>query len=164
VTPEELGRSQALAFEKGTDKLSISTDGEHLALSSFAPLEPDPSELGTRAVFSRSSGGWRMTSAIPPRGGAFEYELMFTSPDMSLLGFEVAEPYSHFHALEVGLVGGPHTRITNEPEEDTGGLGRRDEDGFQVCAHVRGLSVGVGVLCGTDRRCDHRSYGWWSWC
>ncbi|HWY90052.1 MAG TPA: hypothetical protein VNY31_05210 [Solirubrobacteraceae bacterium] len=120
VTPEELGRSQAIAFEQGADYVGVSADGEHVVLSSLAPLEPSPSQLGTRAVFSRSSKGWGMLSAVPPGAGELGYKIRAIDSSASLLGIEATEPYSLSDALEVGPVGGPYTRIVDESNENQG--------------------------------------------
>jgi len=114
VTPEELGRAQAIAFE-GVDQIVVSADGEHVALSTLAPFGPSPSEEGTRVVFSRSAEGWRMVSAVPPGGGALGIEMDVLDPEMSTVGLETVEPYDKSRAFEVGPVGGPYTRIMSEP-------------------------------------------------
>ncbi len=74
VTPEELGRTQAITFENSDHAIS-SPDGEHLALSTYAPLEPGPSLKGTRAVYTRTPLGWTAKSLVPPGSDAGRFEI-----------------------------------------------------------------------------------------
>lgn len=67
VTPPELGRTQDMTFENGLEHAVASSDGEHVALvANGAFVEPGASVLGTKAVFSRTPGGWAMRSAAAP--------------------------------------------------------------------------------------------------
>ena len=124
VTPEELGRTQDLSFT-GIDRAIPSTDGEHLALTSLAPLEPEPSPEGTRVVFSRTAHGWTVRSAVVPelRGRGLNWQRYFTvlSPDLSQVAFESSITLNDEtiaqtpKAFEVGPVGGPYTLVAEVP-------------------------------------------------
>jgi hypothetical protein len=123
VTPEELGRTQAITFTEG-DEAVPSVDGEHLALKTLgAPLEPNPNLTGTRAVFSRTAQGWVAKSAESPEVGAREIVMTKSvlSPDLSQIAFK-AEPTVNQEvrvntptAYEVGPVGGPYTLMADIP-------------------------------------------------
>jgi hypothetical protein len=119
VTPTNLGRTQDMAFV-GNDYAMASMDGEHLALQTVAPIEPNPSDppdsVGARAVFSRTASGWQTRSAVPPGTGAEHLYLDLFSPDLS----QVAIEYGNASflkgeetplAFEFGPVGGPYARI-----------------------------------------------------
>ncbi len=127
VTPEELGRTQDMAFA-GDDYAIPSSEGEHIALQSVAPIEPNPGDpagvIGSRAVFSRTLTGWKMKSAITSETGADHTELNqfgLFSPNLSQVAFrsftqlngEDESPW----ALEAGPVGGPYRRIATIPKE-----------------------------------------------
>jgi hypothetical protein len=125
VTPEELGRAQAITFTEG-DHAIPSVDGEHLALKTFAPLEPDPSLAGTRAIFSRTAHGWTAQSIVSPEVAGREITVTFPefvlSPDLSQIAFK-AEPTLNQHerqnapdSVEVGPVGGPYTLAAIVPK------------------------------------------------
>jgi hypothetical protein len=126
VTPEELGRAQAITFTVA-DHVIPSADGEHLALETLAPLEPDPSLTGTRAVFSRTTQGWRARSIFAPGAGAREVQLAkpgaILSPDLSQVAFESITHLNHEEQLtapgliEVGPVGGPYALVADIPAE-----------------------------------------------
>jgi hypothetical protein len=125
VTPEELGRTQAITFTVA-DQAIPSADGEHLALKTLgAPLEPNPNLTGTRAVFSRTERGWVAKSAESPEVGAREVTMfqgaVALSPDLSQIAFQ-AEPTLNQEerksmptGYEVGPVGGPYTLMANIP-------------------------------------------------
>jgi hypothetical protein len=116
VTPEELGRTQSMTFT-GSDQAIPSADGEHLALQTFAPLEPDPSLKGARAVFSRTAQGWTMTSAVTPGVAATEVLVHLLSPDLSQIALASATTLSYPppYAFEVGPVGGPYAPVADIP-------------------------------------------------
>ena len=125
VTPEELGRTQAITFTE-SDYAILSADGEHLALRTFAPLEPEPSLAGTRAVFSRTAQGWTAKSIVSPEVAAREITVTFPevlfSSDLSQIAFE-AEPTLNQEEreneptqFEVGPVGGPYTVMAEAPK------------------------------------------------
>jgi hypothetical protein len=122
VTPEELGRTQAITFTT-SDHASPSADGEHLALESFAPLEPDPDLDGTRTVFSRTPRGWTSKSVVPPETAGRELKLDLVSPDLSQVAFAAIpnlneeESLNAPRAFEVGPVGGPYALVANIPNE-----------------------------------------------
>lgn len=122
VTPEELGRSQAITFTTG-DKAIPSTDGEHLALQTFAPLEPDPSLTGTRVVFSRTGQGWTARSLVTLGAGALRLEIELLSPDLSQVAFasvsqlNYEEIFNAPRAFEAGPIGNPYTLVADTPGE-----------------------------------------------
>ena len=123
VTPEELGRSQAMTFTVD-DHAIASTDGEHLALRTLAPLEPDPDLDGTRTVFSRTAQGWTAKSVVPPGAAGRELDLELLSPDLSQVAFALIpelneeERLNAPRAFEVGPVGGPYALVANIPGEN----------------------------------------------
>ncbi len=120
VTPEELGRTQAMTFTTADHAVS-SLDGEHLALETFAPLEPNPNLKGTRAVYSRTPHGWTAMSLVPPGSDASQFETELFSPDLSqvaLRSFTAINPPEEQtipRASEVGPVGGPYARLADFP-------------------------------------------------
>jgi hypothetical protein len=126
VTPEELGRTQAITFT-GSDFAIPSADGEHLALKTFAPLEPDPSDTGTRAVFSRTPHGWTAKSLVAPGAAARQIDIgtgeleSILSPDLSQVAFvsfarlNIQQQVESPRAFEVGPVGGPYTLMGESP-------------------------------------------------
>ncbi len=113
VTPEHLGRTQDMTFF-AFDRAIPSPEGEHLFLTSFAPLEPDPSAYGTQAVFSRTATGWVMKSDVTPATADQKYEIHLTSPDLSHMvlesrtGLDNEEKASAPSMFEIGPVGGPY--------------------------------------------------------
>jgi hypothetical protein len=118
VTPEELGRTQAIIFTT-SDHAIPSADGEHLVLQTYAPLEPNPSLAGTRAVFSRTATGWTAKSIVAPGAAAPEIELL--SPDLSQVAF-LSEPTLNQEertraptTYQFGPVGGPYTLMAEAP-------------------------------------------------
>ena len=121
VTPPELGRTQDMTFENGLEHAVASSDGEHVALvANGAFVEPGASVLGTKAVFSRTPGGWAMRSAAAPgmAGEGFKMELL--SPDLSQVAIFSAPELglsAHFPAatFQVGPVGGPYTTLASVP-------------------------------------------------
>jgi hypothetical protein len=124
VTPEELGRTQAITFT-GSDRAIPSADGEHLALQTYAPLEPNPNLIGTRAVFSRTAQGWTATSVVAPGADAQQLNLTagegVLSPELSQVAFELSSKLNYEekltvpHPVEVGPVGGPYTLVADIP-------------------------------------------------
>ena len=89
VTPEELGRTQAITFTEG-DEAIPSADGEDLALKTLgAPLEPNPNLTGTRAVFSRTAQGWVAKSVESPEVGAREIAMFKSAPESRSLADRV---------------------------------------------------------------------------
>jgi hypothetical protein len=122
VTPEELGRTQALTFS-GADFAAPSLDGEHLALQTFAPLEPGPSAVGTRAVYSRTQSGWTAKSMIVSEllGHSVTPELL--SPDLTQVAFRSVAPLNQQEkstaprAYDVGPVGGPYATMADIPSD-----------------------------------------------
>jgi hypothetical protein len=124
VTPEELGRSQAITFTIA-DHAIPSINGERLALQTFAPLEPGPDALGTRAVFSRTAQGWTATSLVPPEFGGRDLEMYgengLLSPDLSQVAFRSEVPLNQQERhnsptfYEAGPVGGPYALVAEIP-------------------------------------------------
>ena len=128
VTPEELGRTQAITFTS-VDSAIASTNGEHLALSTFAPLEPGPSLKGTRAVFSRTPQGWTARSIVTPEVAALQIAIArhgILSPELSQVAFVATSELNAEDILtaprevEVGPVGGPYTLVANLPALEPG--------------------------------------------
>ena len=123
VTPEDLGRTQAITFTEG-DEAIPSVEGEHLALKTSAPLEPDPNLVGTRAVFSRTEHGWTATSLVSPEVAAREIVMTRSvlSPDLSEIEFNSRptlngeERATAPSPYEVGPVGGPYTMMAEIPD------------------------------------------------
>ncbi|MGH2852877.1 MAG: TolB family protein [Solirubrobacteraceae bacterium] len=119
MTPEELGRTQAIIFTIA-DHAIPSADGEHLALQTYAPLEPDPSYAGTRAVFSRTARGWTARSLVAPGAAARQLPMTTSvlSPDLSRVAFESFAFLNQEEsplAYEVGPVGGPYALMAETP-------------------------------------------------
>jgi hypothetical protein len=115
VTPENLGRTQSLTFTLGNDHAIPSSDGEHLALETGAPFEPNSHTSagigGTHAVFSRTAAGWVMKSATGEGMSADTLRASLFSPDFSQVALESetalnSEPVPI--TLKVGPVGGPY--------------------------------------------------------
>jgi hypothetical protein len=130
VTPTDKGRTQDMTFGTGNDRAIPSSDGEHIALETTVPLEPDAGTpagvIGARAVFSRNQSGWTMESLVAPGASADRIELSsgagLFSPDLSQVAFkwdtqlnQVEE--SPYENLEVGPVGGPYTLVASVPRE-----------------------------------------------
>ncbi len=126
VTPENLGRTQDMTFTD-FDQAIPSSDGEQIALSSIVPLEPNQgapaSIIGVRAVFSRSSTGWAMHSAVAPgMSPADRLNMSLFSPDLSQVALESdtllnEEEFSSGISFEVGPFGGPYALVANVPRE-----------------------------------------------
>ena len=119
ITPENLGRTQSLTFTQSADRAIPSSDGEHLALASVVPFEPDSHTSagvgGTKAVFSRTAEGWRMKSLVGEGMSADTLRASIFSPDLSQVAFE-SEIALNGHeevprTLEVGPVGGPYVSL-----------------------------------------------------
>jgi hypothetical protein len=120
VTPEELGRTGDMTFFEGDNNLAVvSSDGEHVGLYALGVyLEPsasaEPSDSGTSAVFSRTAGGWKMTSAVTPALTGDHLAMELLSPgfsDVALRGASALNPaISSFLA---GPVGGPYSTIAS---------------------------------------------------
>jgi hypothetical protein len=129
VTPEELGRTQAITFTVA-DHAVPSADGEHLALRTYAPLEPGPSYAGTRAVISRTAQGWTAKSLVVPGAAARQLEMGevigsgVLSPNLSQVAFvtyaglNTQELSESPEAFEVGPVGGPYALMAKTPAGD----------------------------------------------
>ena len=129
VTPEELGRTQAMTFTT-SDHAIPSPDGEHLALQTYAPLEPRPSLVGTRAVYSRTPYGWTAKSIVSPEVDARELDLEAGafSPNLSQVAFQSIPTLNEKErkntpdAYEVGPVGGPYTAMADVPSTSESGF------------------------------------------
>jgi hypothetical protein len=126
VTPADKGRTQDLVFRESTDKAIPASDGESIALDTFVPLEPSStapaSVIGARAVFSRTTAGWKMRSAVAPGGSADRITMRLLTPDLSqtaLTSFTElnGEEESQDMELEVGPVGGPYVPVASIPME-----------------------------------------------
>jgi hypothetical protein len=124
ITPANLGRAEDMTFT-GLDHVIASSDGEHLALETASPLEPDPETspdvVGSQAVFSRTATGWVMRSVTPPSHGAAgaHSQMRLFSPDLSQIAFESFVPLDEQEAnnppttLDMGPVGGPYTTLVS---------------------------------------------------
>ena len=128
VTPENLGRTQALTFTGGATKAAASGDGEAVALETIVPLEPNASTPasvgGARAVFSRNSMiGWEMKSIVASGASGDDIVPRLFTPDLSQVAFESSPgdlnlgsaARSLYVTLEVGPVGGPYTAVAITP-------------------------------------------------
>lgn len=123
MTPANLGRTQTLTFSQGSDFAIPSSDGEHLALESFAPIEPSHSVkagiIGTRAIFSRTPEGWRMRSAIGLGMSADHLTMRLFSPDLSQValasesGLNQAELEEAAVTFEIGPIGGVYVPLAS---------------------------------------------------
>jgi hypothetical protein len=133
VTPTNLGRTEDMLFADA-DRAIPSSEGEHLALQTGSPIEPEPSTSadieGTAAVFSRTSSGWAMRSAVAPGRSTDHIYMRLFSPDLSqvaLVSYTAlnAEEANHNPPgpLEVGPVGGPDALVANLGTESTHFLG-----------------------------------------
>jgi hypothetical protein len=111
VTPKELGRTGVMTFQGHRDSALPSTDGEHLALQTFAVFfEPGVSIRGTESVFSRTSSGWVMRPVSTPALADTVINLQSFSPDLSQVGFASADPLAAgAMRLQFGPVGGPYS-------------------------------------------------------
>jgi len=110
----------------GEDHASPSGDGEHLMLSTNAPIEPDPetsaSSNGSHALFSRTAGGWVMKSVASPATAKDNIGLFLFSPDLSQVALESftvlnGAEGSPVNTLEAGPVGGPYSVIASIPNK-----------------------------------------------
>jgi hypothetical protein len=108
----------------GIDRAIPSSDGEHVALQTAAPLElpgAPASANGARVVFSRTSSGWAMRSAITPDMATDRTATELLSPDLSQVAFFSQFELNELEAaqtkrlLEVGPIGGPYTTVANAP-------------------------------------------------
>jgi hypothetical protein len=122
VTPENLGRTEDMAFENGQDHALASSDGEHLALEAKgAFVEPGVSDYGTSAVFSRTPEGWTMKSATAPGMAGEKFELKLFSPDLSQVAFRTYGALNPTNGtFEVGSIGGPYSTVASVPQEGDG--------------------------------------------
>jgi hypothetical protein len=128
VTPADKGRTQDMTFRASTDRAIPASDGESIALVTLVPMEPSSSApasvIGARAVFSRSTAGWEMKSAVMSGKGssANRIGMRLFSPDLSqtaLTSFTErnGEEESADMEFEVGPVGGPYERVASIPME-----------------------------------------------
>jgi hypothetical protein len=128
VTPANKGRTQALGFTEGSSDAIVSGDGDRVALKTIVPLGPNPSLGGARAVFSRTSSGWMMDSAVEPGASGRVMEMRLFSPDLSQVAFESEEAGLNFGekaedvALEAGPVGGPYAPVASIPRAEVESL------------------------------------------
>jgi hypothetical protein len=119
ITPEDLGRTQSLTFTQGADRAIASSDGEHLALASVVPFEPDSHTSagigGTKAVFSRTAEGWRMKSLVGEGMSAATLRASVFSPDLSQVAIESETTLDDSEVvpltLKAGPVGGPYVSL-----------------------------------------------------
>jgi len=136
VTPEDLGRTQSMTFT-GSDLAVPSVDGEHLALDTLVPIGPNPSLLGTRAVFSRTAQGWATSSMVEPGAGAQEFNIELLSPDLSQVALESTTQLNYEETLsatrffEVGPVGGPYKLVAEAPS------------GHEYATYFSGANAGI---------------------
>ncbi len=119
VTAENLASSQDTPFTGETEHAIPSADGEHLAMETYARLEPEPTVLGSLDVFSRTSTGWTVKSATAPGAGAQLLELKLLSPELSQVALQ---SYTSLNSeeqsprtFEVGPVGGPYAPVAEVP-------------------------------------------------
>jgi hypothetical protein len=126
VTPADKGRTQDLLFTQGNDYAIPSSDGEHIALETLVPLEPNPSSPadvnGAQLVFSRTSNGWEARSAAAPGTGAERMGMQLFSPDLSQVALmwntqSNFEEHSPDVTYEVGPVGGPYAVVARAPRQ-----------------------------------------------
>ncbi len=123
VTPAEKNGAQDTDTGIGiTDEFRVSEDGEHFML--HAPgtqwgSSPDASK--SNYFFSRTSGGWQMTSATPqPQAAIDSHVPVVFNPDLTETGVQVGwddSPVSSSSTVElqVGPPGGPYTSIASIP-------------------------------------------------
>jgi hypothetical protein len=126
VTPENLGRTQALSFTGGAGgtEAAAAGDGEAVVLYTLAPLEPNASAptsySGARDVFSRNPGvGWETKSIVAPGTSGYGVAPRLYSPDLTRVAIETlpaqlnvaSSEIPPYQTLEVGPVGGPYTAM-----------------------------------------------------
>ncbi len=122
VTPANKGRTQALTFTEGAEVV-VSGDGEEIALGeATVAFGPNPSFLGTRAVFSRTAKGWAMSSAVAPGASEHNVAMRLFTPDLSQVAFQSetalnAAERSPDITFEAGPVGGPYALVASVPRE-----------------------------------------------
>jgi hypothetical protein len=115
-----------MTFTLGQDKAVASSDGEHLALEAKASfvesgVGTSASVSGTRAVFSRTAGGWAMMSATASGATAEKFEMKLLSPEFSqvaLVSYDPLDPAAYKY--EIGAVGGPYPAVVSVPNEGEG--------------------------------------------
>ncbi len=125
VTPAEKNGAQDTDTGIGiTDEFRVSEDGEHFML--HAPgtqwgSSPDASK--SNYFFSRTSGGWQMTSATPqPQAAIDSYVPVVFNPDLTEAGMQVGWDDSPVSAsptveLQVGPPAGPYLSIASIPRK-----------------------------------------------
>jgi hypothetical protein len=128
VTPAEKGRTQDMVFGSNNEDTAIpSLDGEHIALSTLVPLEPNASApasiIGARAVFARTASGWQMKSVVEPGSSERRDTMELFSPNLEQVALRWSTELngsetSATEALEVGPVGGPYGHVAEVPHED----------------------------------------------
>ena len=123
VTPVEKGRTQALTFTSGGERALVAGDGERLALETIVPLEPNPSVVGARVVFSRDSAlGWQPKSAVALGATAHRIAMRLFSSDLSQVALEWGTALGGVGqsldvVIEAGPVGGSDAPVASIPEE-----------------------------------------------
>jgi hypothetical protein len=163
VTPAEKNGAQDTDTGIGiTDEFRVSEDGEHFML--HAPgtqWGPSPDASKSNFFFSRTSGGWQMTSVTPqPQAAIDSYVPVVFNPDLTETGVQVGwedSPVSSSPTVElqVGPPGGPYASIASIPRKyvtfnpflvaaspDLGKLIIGTEDRALVTGHVSATKSG----------------------
>jgi hypothetical protein len=120
VTPSDIGRTQALTFTEGATHALAARNGEAIALETIVPLEPNPSFVGARDVFSRNPiTGWQPTSAVAPEANMHIVTMrLFSSAFSQILLERENDDRASALWIETGPVGGPYAVIAEIPPED----------------------------------------------
>jgi hypothetical protein len=154
VTPADKGRTQALTFT-GDAKAAISSNGERVALQTIVPFGPNPSLAGARAIFSRTSTGWEMGSAVASQANGYSIEMRLFSPDLSQVAFE-SETGLNFGdvsenvAFEVGAIGGKYALVASIPREEVANLNTQFLGASGDFGHVLLTSIDHELLSGAE--------------
>lgn len=124
VTPAEKHGAQDIDAEGPGEEFRVGEDGEHFMLRAPGVQWGSSPDAGiANYFFSRTAGGWQMTSATPqPLAAIDSYEPILFNPDLTEAGVQVSWNNSRVSSsptveLQVGPPGGPYRTIASIPKK-----------------------------------------------